>query len=154
MSAQCGNVLSRWILLVGRPWNPYFQAFPAVSLSPSCNIRVDLYPTLIDLCGLPEKTLDGKSIKPLLKNPDLEWEPTLTTQDKGNHSVISERWHYITHSRGVEEVYDLENDPMEWDNMVQSNPEKAKAVIEMLKAYLPDQEAEGIPKRTKNKGGK
>ena len=25
---------------------------------------IDLYPTLIDLCGLPEKELDGTSFKP------------------------------------------------------------------------------------------
>mgnify|MGYP005722814569 FL=1 len=28
---------------------------------------IDLYPTLIDLCGLPEKELDGTTIRPLLE---------------------------------------------------------------------------------------
>jgi arylsulfatase A-like enzyme len=35
---------------------------------------IDLYPTIIDLCDLkePEKQLDGISLKPILKNPQLE----------------------------------------------------------------------------------
>ena len=93
---------------------------------------IDLYPTLVDLCGLPEKELDGTSIKQLLDNPTLEWRPTVTTQDKGNHSVMSERWHYITYARGFEELYDLENDPMEWTNLVQSNPEMASTVLSLI----------------------
>lgn len=113
---------------------------------------IDLYPTLIDLCGLPEKELDGTSIKPLLENPTLEWMPTVTTLGKGNHSVISEKWHYITRARrGIEELYDLENDPMEWANLVQSNPEKAKAVIAKLKPRLPKSNADEIPKSSKSK---
>ena len=52
--------------------------------------------TLVELCGLPAKKLDGKSFKPLLENPDLPWHPPLTTAGKGNHSVRAEKWHYIT----------------------------------------------------------
>ena len=115
---------------------------------------IDLYPTLVDLCGLPEKELDGTSIKQLLDNPTLEWRPTVTTQDKGNHSVMSERWHYITYARGFEELYDLENDPMEWTNLVQSNPEMASTVIAELKTYLPRHNAKEIPKSVKDKSMK
>ena len=32
---------------------------------------VDMYPTLIELCGLPENpVLDGRSFAPLLRNPE------------------------------------------------------------------------------------
>ena len=115
---------------------------------------VDLYPTLIDLCGLPKKKLDGTSIKPLLENPELDWTPAVTTQGKGNHSVMSDKWHFITRSNGVQELYDLESDPMEWSNLIRSNPERSKTVIEKLSSFLPESDAVEISKTEKNKSVK
>jgi len=133
---------------------PLIIRVPGMKKGQDCTRNVnliDLYPTLIDLCGLPEKELDGKSIKPLMQNPKLEWTPTITTQDKGNHSVMSEKWHYITRRKGVEELYDLENDPMEWTNLIQTHPEKSQAVIAKLKPFLPTYDADEIPKSEKGK---
>jgi arylsulfatase A-like enzyme len=115
---------------------------------------IDLYPTLIDLCALPEKKLDGKSIKPLLQNPTLQWTPTLTTSGEGNHSVMSEKWHYITRRNGVDELYDLEDDPLEWTNLLQTQPEESKALIAKLRPFLPERDAEEIPKSGKDKSVK
>ena len=83
---------------------------------------IDLYPTLIDLCGLPpRKTLAGRSLKPLLKDPDAMTNPTvITTFDRGNHSIAGRRWHYIRYADGSEELYDLETDPNEWTNLTES----------------------------------
>jgi arylsulfatase A-like enzyme len=128
---------------------PLIIHVPGMSREQECTRNVnliDLYPTLIDLCGLPKKELDGKSIKPLLEKPQLEWEPTITTQDKGNHSVMSEKWHYISYAKGMEELYDLENDPMEWSNLIQTHPEKAREVIKQLKPYLPNKNADEMVK--------
>jgi arylsulfatase A-like enzyme len=106
---------------------------------------LDLYPTLIELCGLPAKKLDGKSIKPLLENPTLPWTPTLTTLGKGNHSVMAEKWHYITYADGVEELYDLENDPMEWTNLAGAKSADVAQVKAHLRSFLPKNEADSIP---------
>ena len=48
---------------------------------------VDIYPTLLDLAGLPAKPdLDGQSLVPLLKDPQAKWDrPALMTQGRGNH---------------------------------------------------------------------
>ena len=36
---------------------------------------IDLYPTLLELCDLPERSgLDGRSLGPLLRNPQMEWD--------------------------------------------------------------------------------
>lgn len=106
---------------------------------------IDIYPTLIDLCNLPRKVLDGKSIKPLLGNPNKEWTPAVTTLNQGNHSVMSEKWHYIFYKKnGIEELYNLENDPMEWTNLAGRTTEEISKVKKNLKSYLPTYNAESI----------
>jgi arylsulfatase A-like enzyme len=80
---------------------------------------IDIYPTLIDLCGLKTRDdLSGRSLLPLLKNPEADWpHPALTTFWRGNHSVRDERWRYTRYEDGVEELYDHTADPNEWKNL-------------------------------------
>ncbi|MHC4437685.1 MAG: sulfatase/phosphatase domain-containing protein, partial [Planctomycetota bacterium] len=98
---------------------------------------LDIYPTLIELCGLTEKDeLEGQSLVPLLRNPAAEWErPALTTHGRNNHSLRTERYRYIRYSDGTEELYDHEKDEMEWDNLA-GNPEYAN-VKKQLAEWLP-----------------
>lgn len=98
---------------------------------------VDLYPTLVELCGLPEKSgLDGQSLMPLLVNPDLEWRrPALTTLGPGNHALRSDRWRYIRYADGSEELYDHDVDPAELTNLAGSSA--SVPVVEALRAFLP-----------------
>jgi arylsulfatase A-like enzyme len=80
---------------------------------------LDLYPTLIELCGLPSLAgLSGQSLVPLLKNPaTVTGRHVLTTFGKGNYSLTGARWHYIRYDDGAEELYDSVNDPHEWENL-------------------------------------
>jgi len=136
---------------------PLMIRLPGMSKMQNCTRNVnliDLYPTLIDLCGLPEKELDGKSIKPLLKNPNLEWTPAVTTYGKGNHSVISEKWHYITRRNGADELYHLEKDPMEWTNLIAENSKETTSAIKQMRAYLPKRNAKEIKKTKKDRSVK
>ena len=98
---------------------------------------LDLYPTLVELSGVPGRTgLDGQSLVPLLGNPQLEWSrPVLTTYGYRNHSVRTERWRYIEYHDGGKELYDHDADPNEWTNLA-SLPEYA-SVVEELAAFLP-----------------
>ena len=101
---------------------PLIIAGPGVSPGATCARPVellDLYPTLSELCGLPPRSgLDGHSLVPLLKdaNAPRPW-PAITTHNRGNHSVRSERWRYIRYADGTEELYDHRNDPHEWKNL-------------------------------------
>ena len=54
---------------------------------------MDIYPTLLDLCGLPESNkVDGRSLTPLLKNPQIEWDyPAITTYDFNEFSIRTDR---------------------------------------------------------------
>jgi len=110
---------------------------------------LDIYPTLSDLCGLPVgKHLEGRSLKPLLADPGAEWDrPVITTHGRNNHSVRSERWRYIRYRDGTEELYDHENDPLEWTNLA-GEAEHAE-VKKMLAGRLPKVNVEEGPRGKK-----
>jgi len=112
---------------------------------------IDMYPTLIELCGLkPKPELDGVSLMPLLRNPKAKWSrPALMTYMRGNHAVRDERWRYIRYADGTEELYDHQNDPNEWYN-VAGDPKHAH-VINRLKQWLPPTEAPPAPDMKKPK---
>ena len=98
---------------------------------------LDIYPTLIDLCNLSEKSeIEGHSLLPLLKNPQKEWErPTVTTFGFNNHSVRSKRWRYIRYADGTEELYDHSVDELEWNNL--SSESKYDGIKNDLAEWLP-----------------
>jgi arylsulfatase A-like enzyme len=80
---------------------------------------LDLFPTLLELTGLPARgDLEGHSIVPQLQDATAprEW-PAITTQNHDNHAIRTERWRYIHYADGTEELYDLEADPHEWKNL-------------------------------------
>ncbi len=106
---------------------------------------IDLYPTLVDLCGLPSRNeLEGKNLRPLLENPEAAWEqPSLTTFGPNNHSLRSERYRYISYSEGSEELYDHENDPLERTNLA-GNPEY-RTIIDEMRKWLPSINREPVP---------
>jgi iduronate 2-sulfatase len=117
---------------------------------------IDIYPTLVDLCGLEGDTrkndhgagLDGHSLRPFLESPKSEhWngpDAALTmiyagpeTKDdpaRQHWSVRTKRWRYILYNNGSEELYDHDNDPYEWTNL-SGNSHHAK-VKEDLKVRL------------------
>jgi len=98
---------------------------------------LDIYPTLVELAGLPAKANnDGNSLVPLLKNPKRKWPyMPVMTMGKGNHAVRSDRWRYIRYADGSEELYDHSNDSWEWTNLA-GKPEY-KDIIEQHRKYLP-----------------
>jgi arylsulfatase A-like enzyme len=113
-----------------------------------CEHPVDLsvlYPTLLELCGLPDdKKAGGVSVIPLLRNPKGKWErPALMTYQRGNHAVRSERWRYICYADGSEELYDHDADPNEWTNLATGAGHEA--IMERHRKWLPKQEAKPVP---------
>jgi len=98
---------------------------------------VDLYPTLSELCALetPED-LDGRSLVPLLLDPNAETgRAVVTTFDKGNVTLRTNRWRYIHYSDGSEELYDHAADPNEWRNLGE-DPAR-REFIEQLRRRIP-----------------
>lgn len=110
-----------------------------------------IYPTLIDLCGLtPREELESKSILPLLKDPGTAWDqPALTTHLRNNHSLRSERWRYTRYRDGTEELYDHQNDELEWRNL--ADKKEFSGVKEELSQWFPWLNAPGAPRRPGDK---
>jgi len=116
---------------------------------------LDIYPTLVDLCGLsPKSELEGDSLVPLLKDPTTPWDrPVVTTYRRNNHAVRSQRWRYIRYKDGTEELYDHDSDPMEWTNL--AGKAEYKSVKADLARWLPKVNADNAPydkKRAKKVG--
>jgi arylsulfatase A-like enzyme len=126
---------------------------PAVRCARTVNL-LDLYPTMIELCGVPaKKGLEGNSLLPLLKNPSAAWDhASITTHGRLNHSIRTEKWRYIRYKDSGEELYDHDADPLEWRNLAKDS-QYAK-VMANLAARLPQvnaPDAEAVKGNAKKK---
>ncbi len=102
---------------------------------------VDLYPTLVELCGLPARDgLDGRSIAPLVRKPETEWQYPAVISRGGDHAVRSQRWHYIRYADGGEELYDAARDPHQWKNLAKDT--RFADAKTKLRKWLPENKAE------------
>lgn len=102
---------------------------------------IDIYPTLTELCRLPDKESNqGRSLKPLLLDPNADWRRSIiTTYARGNHSIRTETYRYIRYEDGSEELYDHAMDPNEFFNLAKDS--QFLEVIERLRDELPIEEA-------------
>jgi arylsulfatase A-like enzyme len=101
---------------------------------------LDIYPTLVDLCGLtPNPNLEGVTLRPLLEKPDAAWDHVaVSTLGQNNHAIRDERWRYIRYADGSEELYDHHSDPNEWNNLAAGKLDAEQAaVIARLKGFIP-----------------
>lgn len=104
---------------------------------------LDLFPTLVDLCDLPQPyqspaKLEGNSLTTLLRNPKAKWDhpafSVVVYQGKLGKSVRTERWHYVGWDDGKsgEMLLDTVKDPFEMKNLA-ADPSYAKTVDAMRK---------------------
>ena len=103
---------------------------------------VDIYPTLVEACGLPmPEGLEGTSLLPLLEDPDREWKSAafhLYPRGGRMGRAIRTRTHRLvrwTNPRGGEaavELYDLAADPDETASIAADNPD----LVAELKSQL------------------
>ena len=106
---------------------------------------LDIFPTLLELAGLPkDKTQEGQSLVPLMKNPQREWKhPAITSFGLGNYSIRSTHFRFIQYFDGSQELYDLRDDPHEWKNLI-DNP-KMKKVIKEHASFIPQKQHPILP---------
>lgn len=120
---------------------PLIVCAPGAKAGHACNSPVelvDLYPTVIDYCGVSAPhELAGQSLRPLLIDPSSPGKAaafTLVVRDKGRYgqSVRTDRWRYTRWSDGTAELYDELNDPQETRDL-SGNPSYANEIATLGK---------------------
>jgi arylsulfatase A-like enzyme len=105
---------------------PLIISAPAVQDAPKRVYQpvslIDIYPTMLRLCGLDCPPVDGMDLVPLLfdRTGSVTRPPAVMTWGRGNHSVRTAEWRLIRYHDGSEELYDHRADPFEWQNLAGS----------------------------------
>lgn len=136
-----GTASSRQRPALSRRWRP-------ATVGRSVSLQ-DIYPTICDLCGIqePESGLDGRSLAPLLADPQHGWDhPAVTTFLPGNAAVRSEEWRYIRYRDGGEELYNRREDPLEEHN--RAGELALRSVKGELSRYLPAGSVPPVPSKS------
>ncbi|MBK7567059.1 MAG: sulfatase-like hydrolase/transferase [Bacteroidetes bacterium] len=163
---------SLWDMDIRIPFVIYDPNRPGNIISDRTVSLLDLYPTICELTNTPypefsdgSNYLDGKSIVPLLDNPELAWErPVLISWEAEANkecscfpqfAIRSDKFKYIEYSSDGDdplnscnpdssfkesEFYEIgvnrETDPNEWNNLI-DNPDY-EPVINYLTQWMPD----------------
>ncbi len=90
--------------------------------------NVDIFPTIVDLCGLESPKLEGKSIVPLLNKPNKKWDEVATSVYARGKKIMGVtatdgKWRYtewrnsITHEILEAELYEHKNSLLSFVNL-------------------------------------
>ena len=105
-------------------------------------LNIDVAPTLIELAGAePLEEAQGRSFVPLLRGERAGWRDSFLAEyflekvaprAPAWQAVRTARWKYIryTELEGMDELYDLQSDPLEMRNLI-SDPAARQALVRM-----------------------
>ena len=103
----------------------------------------DIYPTLVELAGLPKlSNLEGSSFAPLLDNPNFKWKRAVFSQvrrvkkqgDIMGRTIRTEQYRYTSWDTLGEELYDHYADPHEYTNLAKNS--QYKSVLDSMRKIL------------------
>ncbi|MEM1138167.1 MAG: arylsulfatase, partial [Bacteroidota bacterium] len=134
---------------------PFYLRYPKLSQGnkdvAETSAHIDILPTLSQLCNVPlpkDRIIDGKSLLPLIKNPQAYWEertlffywtrryPELYNNIalyKGNNKLVGN----IGYNAAIEEfeLFDIKKDPYEQKNIIAENKNMGIALKAELDQY-------------------
>lgn len=103
----------------------------------------NIYPTLNELCQL-DVTVSGRSLVPLLHDPDSEWNSTAISAYGNRYvSIRTKDFRYIRYQSDQEELYNYSSDPHAWTNIVKDP--KYSQVLNSLRNRVPPFKQMSLP---------
>jgi arylsulfatase A-like enzyme len=110
---------------------PLLLSVPGAKGNGSSSLRIveslDIYPTLVELCGLPRpEGVEGQSLVPLLNDPQAPWDrPAYSVWSEDGTSlhgtaVRTEKWRYAefgAEGKNGAMLFDPKTDPLEMKNL-------------------------------------
>jgi arylsulfatase A-like enzyme len=139
---------------------PLFVQWPArwrePRLIPQIAAHIDVFPTLLELCGVAPKPgepkLDGVSLVPLLDGSAASWpDRFLFTQQSGNvqplptlGAVRSQRFRAVREAEGGWQLYDMIADPGEKNDLASAQPSVLRPMAEAYDAWWRDVTSTGF----------
>ena len=118
-------------------WPGKFKAGQAID---KISAHIDLFPTLAEIAGmeqLPEGQVEGRSLVPLLKDPEAKWKDRYfftqvarwkTGSEPTDHmwkrfAVRNQRFRLVENS-----LYDMKKDPGQTEDIADKHPEKVQSM--------------------------
>ncbi len=112
---------------------------PRITHFPACTM--DLFPTVADILGLPDDVLvrpvDGISLKPLLSGEIRERRQPIPFRFGSKAALVDHRYKLVTDNleRGEFQLYDLEADPQETNDLSAAQPDVFARLKQQLLAW-------------------
>ena len=104
----------------------------------------DLMPTCLEVAGADYpstfegrtiKPLVGKSLLPIFRLEDLQRTSPFFFEFGGNKAVIQKEWKLVAAKKSDWELYNLESDPTELENLAEAMPEKVQEMKQLYQAW-------------------
>jgi iduronate 2-sulfatase len=101
--------------------------------SPALSQQIDIYPTLAELCGLRvPKHVQGKSLVKAIDDPrHMVHEAVYCLRGRNDHLLRTDRWALIRYGDGSTELYDMQTDPHQFNNLA-TDPDHKNTLTELL----------------------
>jgi arylsulfatase len=127
-------LIAHWPSGIKRKGELEHQPSHLIDLMATCvDISGTTYPT--DYKGNRIKPLEGKSLKPAFEGKKIERE-AIYWEHEGNRAVRQDKWKLVARGRnGKWELYDMEADRSELNNLAGAQPERAQALAAMWQSY-------------------